>query len=162
LRLALGALLCVLLVLLLLLGQLALALFKRIIRLRHGSPWKSTRAQCNPPPLTRPGRPGEEGSADLDAGLAGTDLADDRGVGKPLRMEHIQHLAERLRRAGHQQSARGLRVGQQVPGGPVDAGAKRDRLAAGRPVARSEEHTSELQSRENLVCRLLLENKKAC
>src|SRR5690606_41269234 len=25
---------------------------------------------------------------------------------------------------------------------------------------RSEEHTSELQSRENLVCRLLLENKK--
>src|SRR5690606_41072694 len=29
-----------------------------------------------------------------------------------------------------------------------------------RPSARSEEHTSELQSRENLVCRLLLEKKK--
>src|SRR5690606_41339022 len=29
-----------------------------------------------------------------------------------------------------------------------------------RVVARSEEHTSELQSRENLVCRLLLEKKK--
>src|SRR5690606_40481919 len=28
------------------------------------------------------------------------------------------------------------------------------------PVLRSEEHTSELQSRENLVCRLLLEKKK--
>src|SRR5690606_40765211 len=28
------------------------------------------------------------------------------------------------------------------------------------PVDRSEEHTSELQSRENLVCRLLLEKKK--
>src|SRR5690606_40231230 len=28
------------------------------------------------------------------------------------------------------------------------------------PVWRSEEHTSELQSRENLVCRLLLEKKK--
>src|SRR5207302_7880791 len=28
------------------------------------------------------------------------------------------------------------------------------------PTARSEEHTSELQSRENLVCRLLLEKKK--
>src|SRR5436309_14986941 len=28
------------------------------------------------------------------------------------------------------------------------------------PVVRSEEHTSELQSRENLVCRLLLEKKK--
>src|SRR5690606_39449019 len=31
---------------------------------------------------------------------------------------------------------------------------------AGICVARSEEHTSELQSRENLVCRLLLEKKK--
>src|SRR5436309_7825319 len=29
-----------------------------------------------------------------------------------------------------------------------------------RTVKRSEEHTSELQSRENLVCRLLLEKKK--
>src|SRR5690606_39679509 len=29
-----------------------------------------------------------------------------------------------------------------------------------RPYGRSEEHTSELQSRENLVCRLLLEKKK--
>src|SRR5690606_39703972 len=28
------------------------------------------------------------------------------------------------------------------------------------PKTRSEEHTSELQSRENLVCRLLLEKKK--
>src|SRR5690606_41051362 len=38
--------------------------------------------------------------------------------------------------------------------------------AAGRggdaaPASRSEEHTSELQSRENLVCRLLLEKKKS-
>src|SRR5690606_41455000 len=28
------------------------------------------------------------------------------------------------------------------------------------PITRSEEHTSELQSRENLVCRLLLEKRK--
>src|SRR6266511_3092812 len=33
-------------------------------------------------------------------------------------------------------------------------------LAMKLTEARSEEHTSELQSRENLVCRLLLENKK--
>src|SRR5256885_3113309 len=32
--------------------------------------------------------------------------------------------------------------------------------AAGRPIRRSEEHTSELQSPCNLVCRLLLEKKK--
>src|SRR5690606_15476785 len=33
-------------------------------------------------------------------------------------------------------------------------------LLGGRVAVRSEEHTSELQSRENLVCRLLLEKKK--
>src|SRR5690606_41415773 len=33
-------------------------------------------------------------------------------------------------------------------------------LTAREHILRSEEHTSELQSRENLVCRLLLEKKK--
>src|SRR3712207_8695097 len=41
------------------------------------------------------------------------------------------------------------------PRGVVGAGPRR---LAGRP-ARSEEHTSELQSRQYLVCRLLLEKK---
>src|SRR3712207_7368321 len=35
-----------------------------------------------------------------------------------------------------------------------------DRAEAGDPGDRSEEHTSELQSRQYLVCRLLLEKKK--
>src|SRR5690606_40707944 len=35
-----------------------------------------------------------------------------------------------------------------------------DRSATTSSLRRSEEHTSELQSRENLVCRLLLERKK--
>src|SRR5436309_9829925 len=35
-----------------------------------------------------------------------------------------------------------------------------DELSRRRRAGRSEEHTSELQSRENLVCRLLLEKKK--
>src|SRR2546430_9787158 len=39
----------------------------------------------------------------------------------------------------------------------VDAGARRAEAAGAR---RSEEHTSELQSQSNLVCRLLLEKKK--
>src|SRR2546422_2671761 len=46
--------------------------------------------------------------------------------------------------------------------GEHEAGA--DRLAVlqdGAGAARSEEHTSELQSRLHLVCRLLLEKKKA-
>ena len=35
-----------------------------------------------------------------------------------------------------------------------------DRTLADKTIARSEEHTSELQSRLHLVCRLPLENKK--
>src|SRR3712207_8203236 len=35
-----------------------------------------------------------------------------------------------------------------------------DREVVGKRVKRSEEHTSELQSRQYLVCRLLLEKKK--
>src|SRR5690606_40895392 len=44
------------------------------------------------------------------------------------------------------------------------SGGQRQRVAMGRAIVRrSEEHTSELQSRENLVCRLLLEkNKNKC
>src|SRR2546427_5949062 len=38
--------------------------------------------------------------------------------------------------------------------------ARRWRKAAARGIVRSEEHTSELQSQSNLVCRLLLEKKK--
>src|SRR5690606_40995853 len=40
------------------------------------------------------------------------------------------------------------------------AAARRDRADRVQRAARSEEHTSELQSRENLVCRLLLEQNK--
>src|SRR5690606_39594064 len=40
------------------------------------------------------------------------------------------------------------------------ATAPTSRTSRSRPRVRSEEHTSELQSRENLVCRLLLEKKK--
>src|SRR2546430_12577416 len=42
--------------------------------------------------------------------------------------------------------------------GPTGRGSRR--TATGRIQSRSEEHTSELQSQSNLVCRLLLEKKK--
>src|SRR3712207_7936438 len=60
----------------------------------------------------------------------------------------------------------GLQVGHgQLPGDPVVIGLVLLQLQAGEPVEptpedRSEEHTSELQSRQYLVCRLLLEKKK--
>src|SRR5690606_42087018 len=48
---------------------------------------------------------------------------------------------------------------RELPGGGT--GVRAVAGGAARPrAARSEEHTSELQSRENLVCRLLLEKKK--
>src|SRR5438046_7582320 len=43
---------------------------------------------------------------------------------------------------------------------PGWVGGWADRLQAGKDDRRSEEHTSELQSLTNLVCRLLLEKKK--
>src|SRR5690606_39965874 len=47
------------------------------------------------------------------------------------------------------------KVAAYLEAGGVEAGA-----IHGNKSQRSEEHTSELQSRENLVCRLLLEQKK--
>src|SRR5690606_41489623 len=44
--------------------------------------------------------------------------------------------------------------------GPALVPRRRRAAAQGSGADRSEEHTSELQSRENLVCRLLLEKKK--
>src|SRR3712207_7285709 len=72
----------------------------------------------------------------------------------------------------------GVAHGRQIPGGPPGAGSaivpavehhvrvavrrerRRELAHLGRgEVLRSEEHTSELQSRQYLVCRLLLEKK---
>src|SRR5690606_41739805 len=60
----------------------------------------------------------------------------------------------------HDERQPGLRlvVCGQLSGGVGQAHLERLRLD--RRFVRSEEHTSELQSRENLVCRLLLEKKK--
>src|SRR5436309_11851990 len=44
--------------------------------------------------------------------------------------------------------------------GPRSCRRRASRWRSRRARSRSEEHTSELQSRENLVCRLLLEKKK--
>src|SRR5438270_9696892 len=61
----------------------------------------------------------------------------------------------------------GRRQSRRPPRRPLQPGASRLRAARARrgapefrcAAARSEEHTSELQSQSNLVCRLLLEKK---
>src|SRR2546430_13476306 len=63
-------------------------------------------------------------------------------------------------------SGRGEDVVGELVVGPVlrdavaDPLAERDGPDVAEELARSEEHTSELQSQSNLVCRLLLEKKK--
>src|SRR5438034_6402092 len=59
-------------------------------------------------------------------------------------------------------SRRDRRQAPRLGGGAGPARGARVRAvdASGRTVARSEEHTSELQSHSDLVCRLLLEKKK--
>src|SRR3712207_7104931 len=48
----------------------------------------------------------------------------------------------------------------EAVGGEVGKDRRRERLRDRADLERSEEHTSELQSRQYLVCRLLLEKKK--
>src|SRR5262245_66336606 len=61
--------------------------------------------------------------------------------------------------------ARATRSGSGIPGSPSTPGPRATGSRVSRPrrtssTARSEEHTSELQSLRHLVCRLLLEKKK--
>src|SRR2546422_3906514 len=68
----------------------------------------------------------------------------------------FRSLAGGARRARHGRERRGHTRGEA---GALLYGALAGR-ARGRGALRSEEHTSELQSRLHLVCRLLLEKKK--
>src|SRR3712207_6874085 len=71
-------------------------------------------------------------------------------------LRRLQACAERVEPRAHERPAR---PGGRDPAAPGGIG----RLRGGRPGLhreRSEEHTSELQSRQYLVCRLLLEKKK--
>src|SRR5207302_8459179 len=66
----------------------------------------------------------------------------------PISRCHLGHRRQR----GHQQENSDHAAGALV--------RRHARASVPIVVDRSEEHTSELQSRENLVCRLLLEKKK--
>src|SRR3712207_8967915 len=66
--------------------------------------------------------------------------------------EEIPTGSVRRHPASRRLSPRGRRRARSAPSAPPPA--------ARSPGSRSEEHTSELQSRQYLVCRLLLEKKK--
>src|SRR5439155_10829675 len=92
----------------------------------------------------------------------GTDEAsDDHGGGSGIsgaglrRRRRPERARHQTGPAGRASGSAGAPAGQpRYPAGPARAGQR----SAGAP--RSEEHTSELQSRGHLVCRLLLEKKK--
>src|SRR5690606_41752348 len=87
-----------------------------------------------------------------------------------LRYRHLRGLdsfptrrSSDLRAAWARQTAPARTCGKSSPPRARAARLRPSRTGTGRrraARARSEEHTSELQSRENLVCRLLLEKKK--
>src|SRR2546427_9187775 len=60
---------------------------------------------------------------------------------------------ERAAKVSRSRTLRGPQAGPRRP-------EKRKTPGFGKALQRSEEHTSELQSQSNLVCRLLLEKKK--
>src|SRR3712207_8352783 len=70
----------------------------------------------------------------------------------------VAHVADARERVGvRAPRLRALVEQQPVPA--LGADERRDPVARDRPEHRSEEHTSELQSRQYLVCRLLLDKK---
>src|SRR5690606_41302642 len=79
-------------------------------------------------------------------------------IGEPTLAIEVTRL---LARAAHAREARRVDRGVALEvAGVLRVEPLRDHRAhVGVEVLRSEEHTSELQSRENLVCRLLLEKK---
>src|SRR2546422_6146701 len=68
----------------------------------------------------------------------------------------LQQLERGLGRDPDPDDARPLEVGKHTEAPELE----RQGAGPGRGAGRSEEHTSELQSRLHLVCRLLLEKKK--
>src|SRR5690606_17110833 len=79
------------------------------------------------------------------------------------RQEAIEQYGTMVRRVAHQMVARlppNVDVDDLIQAGMIGLFDAMSRYVPAGGAQRSEEHTSELQSRENLVCRLLLEKKK--
>src|SRR5690606_41645749 len=72
----------------------------------------------------------------------------------------LRDLLEGVDRRGSPEGVGGDGASGTPETGPLDVAPGRLHVGVPDAEGRSEEHTSELQSRENLVCRLLLEKKK--
>src|SRR2546427_7212094 len=113
--------------------------------------------------LERPAAPATSPASRAPAGSAtarGESARATREAARPARQD-------RLRRGPSEEREPGLiavereRCGARVPAREVHLDAVEVEDPALGDAERSEEHTSELQSQSNLVCRLLLEKKKS-
>src|SRR5256885_7629015 len=105
--------------------------------------------------IHRHGRPGVLAQFALElAGLPARVTESDEGIRRALA---ARHRREHIPRGGHLDGVGHFMSVVPLPARPVQHEAA---VGVHRPAARSEEHTSELQSPCNLVCRLLLEKKK--
>ena len=77
-------------------------------------------------------REGRSGHAHF--GFASFHMANHAGIGKAVLLEGTQHFVHSVWRAGHQQAAGGLGVGQQGALGIGDVFGQADGFAVGRPV----------------------------
>src|SRR2546427_5591296 len=98
---------------------------------------------CSSDLLVR-GSPAWEADAHAQSGAIVRVIADDA---PPMLAHHGRHDGQAQPAARHRLVGRAEKAVEYT-------------AAPGRRNARSEEHTSELQSQSNLVCRLLLEKKK--
>src|SRR5690606_40047041 len=89
-----------------------------------------------------------------------TELGDDEGpaLGALQGNDDIRLVAGQTHRPGKRQQVQ-VEIGVALAEFAELAGHQHGAVALGGTDARSEEHTSELQSSETIVCRLLLENK---
>src|SRR5205809_4337301 len=89
--------------------------------------------------------------------LGGSPIAQDGGLGHAEQLGALRHVEAAEEPALDHQCLTRLEAGERLEGG-----LETEQLIRGRHwwSRRSEEHTSELQSRLHLVCRLLLEKKK--
>src|SRR6266536_2713699 len=104
--------------------------------------------------LVGPGAAAEQADAERDGGEQGGAEQQVQGEAADEVVDATPALAGRV--AQHDVDGRPDHAGERVPHQEGPVGHARGARQAGR----SEEHTSELQSRVELVCRLLLEKKK--
>src|SRR3712207_7363992 len=83
-----------------------------------------------------------------------------RSLLEPARARQRLHVPERADRERALLALEAVRRDRDVVAVDERVGDQRRRHRVERRQPRSEEHTSELQSRQYLVCRLLLEKKK--